>query len=88
MPGKEFLREQIERARRLAKALTRTEDRDRLLALAEDYQRQLDATSRVPAQAEQSVPDEQAVPDTQASDQRPGRANAPDNEDSSGEEME
>jgi hypothetical protein len=54
MPGKEFLREQIERARRLAKALTRTEDRDRLLALAEDYQRQLDATSTGPAQAEQS----------------------------------
>jgi hypothetical protein len=41
MPGKEFLREQIERARRLAKALTRTEDRDRLLAVADDYQSQL-----------------------------------------------
>jgi hypothetical protein len=60
MPGKEFLREQIERARRLARALTRTEDRDRLLAVAEDYQSQLDATSSVQAQAEQAVPDERS----------------------------
>jgi hypothetical protein len=39
-----FLKDQLERARRFASALTGT-DRDRFLAVADDYQRQIDAAS-------------------------------------------
>ena len=45
MPDVKFLKEQMERARRLAAALTSSADRDRLQALADGYQRQIDEAS-------------------------------------------
>ena len=43
MPSKEFLLEQIARAKRFAAGLTSKDDRDRLDKIAADYQSQLDA---------------------------------------------
>jgi hypothetical protein len=48
MPTIAFFSEQIEWARRLARQVTSTVDRDRLRAAADDYQRQLDAASAPP----------------------------------------
>lgn len=45
MPTIAFLKEQIERAKRFAMGMTSTADRDRFNAMADDYQRQLDAAS-------------------------------------------
>jgi hypothetical protein len=45
MPDLKFLKERMERARRLAAALTSSDDRDRLQALADGYQRQIDEAS-------------------------------------------
>ena len=46
-----FLREQIERAKRLAAAMTTSAERDRLLRVAEEYQHHLDAPPGVPTTA-------------------------------------
>jgi hypothetical protein len=45
MPNIKALKEQMERARRLAATMTSAEDRDRLRTAADDYQRQIDAAS-------------------------------------------
>jgi hypothetical protein len=66
MPTIAFLREQMERARRFASALTGT-DRDRLLAVADDYQRQIDAAS-APADQGAGQPDATATTSDTPSD--------------------
>lgn len=45
MPTIEYLKQQLERARRFAASFTNREDRERFGAVADDYQRQIDAAS-------------------------------------------
>lgn len=45
MPDIKVLKEQVERAKRFAKGMTTMADRDTLLAVADDYQRKIDAAS-------------------------------------------
>jgi hypothetical protein len=53
----EYLRYQIERARRFAATLTNVEDRERFQGAADDYQREIDAlSSTVTTSADTSAP--------------------------------
>jgi hypothetical protein len=64
-----FLQEQIERARRFAAGMTNADDRVRLEAAADNYQRELDALSSPDAKSADTSPPsdavaEQTTPDT------------------------
>jgi hypothetical protein len=62
MPNIKALKEQMERAMRLAATMTSAEDRDRLRAAADDYQRQIDAAS-APSEAVQGSDARDEQPD-------------------------
>jgi hypothetical protein len=59
----EHLKEQMERARRLAAGPVGTADGNRLLALADDYQRQIDAAI-APREMQQSMSKDQEADET------------------------
>ena len=63
MPDIRFLKEQMERARRLADALTSTADRDQLRATADDFQRQINAATAQP-EMQQSMSHDQGTDET------------------------
>jgi hypothetical protein len=56
-----FLREQIERAKRFAAGMTNSDDRVRLEAAADNYQRELDALSSPDAKSADTSPPSDAI---------------------------
>jgi hypothetical protein len=66
MPSKEFLLEQIARAKRFAAGLTSKDDQERFEKIAADYQSQLDATESAAATAVTETPSEAAAPSNEA----------------------
>lgn len=69
MPDIKHLKEQLERARRLAAGLIGTADGKRLLAIADDYQRQIDAATDREGELQQSMARDQEPDATGTSDE-------------------
>jgi hypothetical protein len=75
MPSKEFLLEQIARAKRFAKGMTSKDDREKFERVAADYQSQLDAaaettvpTAAAATRAEAAAPSNEAPATPRAHD--------------------
>ena len=68
MPDIKHLKEQVERARRLAASMTTSSDRNRLGAIANEYQRQIDALTARESELQQSMPHDHEPDATGTSD--------------------
>jgi hypothetical protein len=66
MPGKEFLLEQIARAKRFAAGLTSKDDQETFQKIAADYQSQLDATEAAAPTTAPEISSEATAPSNDA----------------------